>query len=394
MSSQDHAAQNKEIDRSKKYYKTVQFDVTEVKELKTDKGKYGIIKGYASTYGNLDRGGDIILFGAFTKSLERYRSACRPVKLQFQHSGMEILGGCPCELIQDGNKGLYIEGQINLDVQRGREVYALAKQGVLTDMSIQYSIYDYEYDENGNRLLKEIELWEISVVGEPMNPEANITLVKSRANGSILPIAGVEVEFNEKLALERIKEFTRSDDIPSKAYADAFMYKDDGNSFESFSLPFVDVIDGKLMAIPKAIFSIAVIMRSSKSLKSIEPEDRRNIIAVINKYYSKMGLESPLRECYDNTIVIKDINFISNSKYIDFILKNINIEVDFDESRKINEEKLRNVGFSKKAANALISVYRDELGKPVQTEDKNSEVFKRLKQVQHLVEKLQTCLKK
>ena len=158
----------------KKEFKNFSFEVIDTKQV----GDMGIVKGYASTFGNVDRGGDRILAGAFRKSLDRYRKLGRPIKMFYQHDSNEIIGGFPIESIKETEYGLQVEGQINLNVQRGKEAYALAKQGVLTDFSIGYTVDDYEIN-GGVRDLKSLELWEISMVGEPMNELARITSIKS-----------------------------------------------------------------------------------------------------------------------------------------------------------------------------------------------------------------------
>jgi hypothetical protein len=61
--------------------------------------------------------------------------------------------------------------------------------GAIGGMSIGYQVNDYAYDRKGNRLLKEVELLEVSVVSMPMNPLAEIAYVKTRmsANGEYVP---------------------------------------------------------------------------------------------------------------------------------------------------------------------------------------------------------------
>lgn len=181
--------------RSAIEYKSFTFKVTETKEITEDNIPYGIIKGYASTYGNVDRGGDVVMKGAFTKTLDQYRKNNRPVKMCYQHNSLDIIGGfAPHEMLDD-DKGLFVAGKINLFVQRGKEAYALAKQGVLTDMSIGYSVDDYDI-QGKTRRLKDLQLWEISMVGEPMNPQAQILDVKSNE----------QKKFNEK----NVKEFNQN----------------------------------------------------------------------------------------------------------------------------------------------------------------------------------------
>lgn len=156
----------------------MRFDVREVKEVEHNGQRFGIISGYASTYGNVDRVRDKVMPGAFTKSVKRYLSDSRPIKMYYQHDSKEVIGAFRPEFIREDVDGLFVQGELNLDVQKGREVYALARQGVLTDLSIGYTVKDSDV-KNGIRELKEVELWEISVVSEPANPKARITQVKT-----------------------------------------------------------------------------------------------------------------------------------------------------------------------------------------------------------------------
>lgn len=163
---------------NKREVKVFAFNIHETKEVEIEGQRYGLVRGYASTYNNIDRGNDSVLPGAFKKSLQRYIGSNRPIKMYFNHNSNEIIGGFPVDKIKDDENGLYVEGQINLGVQKGREAYSLAKQGVMQDFSIGYTVDDYDL-KNGVRQLKTLELWEISMVGEPMNPEARILTVKN-----------------------------------------------------------------------------------------------------------------------------------------------------------------------------------------------------------------------
>ena len=99
------------MSKSEIQHKVFSFDLTETKEINRDGQKFGIIKGYASTYGNIDRGGDIIEKGAFSASIDRYKRTNRPITMLFQHSGGKVIGGFPIDKVQDDDKGLFMEGE-------------------------------------------------------------------------------------------------------------------------------------------------------------------------------------------------------------------------------------------------------------------------------------------
>lgn len=135
-------------------------------------------EGYASTFGNLDLVGDIIHPGAFTKTLTERGNK---IRLLWQHDPSEPIGR-PVELREDG-KGLFIKAILS-DCQRGRDALALLKDGAIGEMSIGYDSVaggtDYSKGVNGKtiRNLREVKLYEVSLVTFAANPEALVTAVK------------------------------------------------------------------------------------------------------------------------------------------------------------------------------------------------------------------------
>lgn len=149
-------------------YKSFQFELTEA----NDEGEFS---GYAAVFGNRDSGNDIIEKGAFTKTLvENFNR----IKILSQHHEHELPIGKPLELREDDH-GLYIRGKIS-DTQKGRDIRTLLKDGVLTEMSIGYDAVKFDFDNaTGIRHLKEIRLWEVSIVTWAMNDQAKVDAVKS-----------------------------------------------------------------------------------------------------------------------------------------------------------------------------------------------------------------------
>jgi HK97 family phage prohead protease len=97
----------------------------------------------------------------------------------FQHKTDEPIG--IYKKITEDENGLYVEGQLALGTQRGREVHELMKMGAIDGLSIGYKMDSdgYEWNNRGDkRKLKEIDLMEISAVTFPMNPKARIRKVK------------------------------------------------------------------------------------------------------------------------------------------------------------------------------------------------------------------------
>lgn len=130
------------------------------------------IEGYASLFGVTDQGGDVVLAGAYRKSLERLRAEGRQVKMLWQHDPAQPIG--VWDEIREDAKGLWVKGRILSDVEKGREAAALIGAGAIDGLSIGYRTITAEKDTKGQRLLREVELWEVSLVTFPMLPQARV----------------------------------------------------------------------------------------------------------------------------------------------------------------------------------------------------------------------------
>lgn len=135
----------------------------------------GIITGYASVFNEIDLVNDVIKSGAFTASLNERT----PVML-WNHNSDVVLG--KWLEIREDEKGLFVKGQLCLDVEKSQEIYELLKNKSVTGLSIGFSIDKSAYDVNGNRIIEKLSLFEISIVPIPCNEKAQITDVKSLSN--------------------------------------------------------------------------------------------------------------------------------------------------------------------------------------------------------------------
>jgi len=163
-----------------KYNKFIGGKVTETKTEQRNGIEVGIVEGYIATW-DLDRGDffgvqDRFVKGAFIESILDHVRRNRPIRLKDHHS--RTVGGFPIEFVKEDERGLFGVGEINLEVQQGREAFSLAKQGILSDFSIGFSVDEFEMDQD-IRTITKATIWEGSIVDEPMNPQANITQVKN-----------------------------------------------------------------------------------------------------------------------------------------------------------------------------------------------------------------------
>jgi len=158
-------------------------DVAEsVKDVDTVKG---IVTGYFSKFGNKDSDGDIILPGAFKKTLqENGPESSRPRILHlYQHDPWKPIG--KPKVLKEDSEGLYFESEIS-QTSIGKDVIQLYVDGVLTEHSIGFQIVKREVDETANiQKLIELKLWEGSTVSWGANMEALVTGVKSTDKAGI-----------------------------------------------------------------------------------------------------------------------------------------------------------------------------------------------------------------
>jgi HK97 family phage prohead protease len=133
----------------------------------------GMFEGYCSVFGNIDSYNDIVMPGAFTKTIQENKNR---IKILWQHDWTEPIGK-PIEMMED-SKGLHVKGKISMtDV--GQKALMLMRDGVINEMSIGYDTVKSDYDNlKGVRYLRELKLWEFSAVTFAANPIATIDSVK------------------------------------------------------------------------------------------------------------------------------------------------------------------------------------------------------------------------
>lgn len=140
----------------------------------------GVIAGYASVFGNVDSYGDIVVKGAFSKFLSELAQTGKKVSVYYGHNMDDPRAniGVVTEL-EERDYGLWFKAQLDLSGDTyGRLVYEQLKDGRLDSMSFGYSIVDAACTQEGYEL-RELKLFEVSVVPIPANDQALITEVKA-----------------------------------------------------------------------------------------------------------------------------------------------------------------------------------------------------------------------
>jgi HK97 family phage prohead protease len=143
-------------------------------------------EGHGSIFGNEDLGGDIVLPGAFKRTLARHKKSGSLPQMFWMHDPSRVPG--KWLKMSEDKTGLKVKGEL-APTPLGDEIRTLLQMEAVRGLSIGYRTVDQDFDDDGRRLLKEIELWEVSVVSLPMNPLAQVAHAKSQlsAIGEYVP---------------------------------------------------------------------------------------------------------------------------------------------------------------------------------------------------------------
>ena len=195
--------------------------------VKFDDARPGFFSGYASVFGLVDSYGDTIAPGAYSKTLQNRE---RPIQLRWNHYG-GVVG--KWLTLREDEKGLYVEGELTPGHSVAQDAYALMKHGAVNGLSIGYRPIDAEQKDDGTRLLKQIDLVEISIVETPADAAALIGDVKSAIDGAeslkeieaLLRDVGGFKRNDVKALISRIKSMAPRDVEPETKIKLAFAFE-------------------------------------------------------------------------------------------------------------------------------------------------------------------------
>jgi len=141
----------------------------------------GNITAYASVFNVVDKVGDVVMPGAFAKSLAKRKAAGENLPMFYNHDTTIPPIGHWNSWHED-SKGLLLDGQIYVENEIPRQVHSGLRGGALKRTSIGYSITDADIAQRGDSQvleLKELELWETSIVPFAANDFAEVQSVKA-----------------------------------------------------------------------------------------------------------------------------------------------------------------------------------------------------------------------
>ena len=160
------------------------FYIKEVGEAE-DSGEHYIIAYAATFHREPDSYNEIIRKGAFEGSLARWAETGAPIPMLFGHRMDDPLLniGAITEAGED-DTGLLVKGVFDMDNERGAYSYKLAKEGRIRKLSFAYDVLDAGFVEleDGREVkeLRELEIFEVSLVPVPANQHAEILEVKDQ----------------------------------------------------------------------------------------------------------------------------------------------------------------------------------------------------------------------
>ena len=135
------------------------------------------LEGYASVFGNYDSSQDVVMKGAFNRSINDWGPDGRDIiKLCAFHDKNRPVANIV--KMQEDEKGLFIKAKFGTHTD-GDDAYKMAKEGILGELSIGGKSVEKERNERGGNVYKQIKLLEVSLVPAADNPEAQVTIVKS-----------------------------------------------------------------------------------------------------------------------------------------------------------------------------------------------------------------------
>ncbi len=256
----------------------------------------GIVEGYASVFHNEDRNREIMEPGAFKKTLLEQSSW--PFLDSHRWDIAHTLGSIIAA--SEDSKGLQYRAQLS-NAPSVQDARIKMLEGHIKLNSIWHKVIRDRFVRNAEtkavrRHLDEVRLYEISALPVAANDQADIVRVKGVGAGIIpfedLAIAPREHEWDADAAFKRVIEWAGGAQDESKMnwtrFRRAFVCCDPENPDQaaSYKMPIADVVNGDLLAIPRAIFAAA------KSVKRGEEDDDEAAMRTnLGRYFEKMAVE-------------------------------------------------------------------------------------------------------
>jgi len=184
------------------------------------------------------------------------------------------------------------------DTTLGRDVQVLLNDGVLRELSIGYDIIKVDTSDNGKiRHLKEIRLWEWSVVPWAMNPAALVTagMTGDKVKGVIgyvkRPLADEDISWDAGAEVKKAE--TTADLKAMHTWYDASEEDEDGNLKKSaFKLPHHRG-EKPYETIWRGVAAAMGALLGARGGVDIPPGDRKGSYSHLSRHYGEFDKEPP-----------------------------------------------------------------------------------------------------
>ncbi len=173
-------------------------------ELKSFNEDSGHFSGYGAIFNNVDHDHDTFKKGAFSQSLKAWEKKGALPSLLWMHDTTQPLG--VYKSMREDSKGLYVEGELLInDDSMAKKAFAHLKAGSVSGLSVGFQTKDYEYS-GSTRIIKDVDLFEVSLVALPANDESRITNIKRLfASGELPSKVQVEKYLREVMSIRQAK---------------------------------------------------------------------------------------------------------------------------------------------------------------------------------------------
>lgn len=159
----------------------------------------GEFSGYAVIWDERNAHNERVQRGAFRRTIaEHQRAGTKPLML-WAHDPRDIIG--VWDEVREDDKGLFVRGRIILTTTRGREVFDLLKAGAVNGLSLGFRSRGDKRGADGVRVLTDMYVGEISIVGLPSAGNARITSIRSSGRSTESAAAFIEACRKAKCAL-------------------------------------------------------------------------------------------------------------------------------------------------------------------------------------------------
>lgn len=266
----------------------------------SEESDHFVLRGYAATFHDVDRVQDAIQPGAFAKCLDRMKSKGESLQLYLNHQLDIPIGSI--EAVGEDKKGLRYEAHLPKDdaLVRDRVVPQIRRRSLKAN-SFGYKVKKSERRKSDNvRLLQEIDIYEISVVGMPANPAALIEHISKSVTPyqDDLPIEPRDRVWDAECALRRIQsKFVDGEGKPTEEARRAFLFVDEekADDWSAYKLQIADVDEnGGLICSRHAIYrAVASLSGARKGGLGLSEDVEEAIRENLGRYYDRLNLKAP-----------------------------------------------------------------------------------------------------